>query len=391
MQQTMKKSTEFDDIRPYSDDEIFPVIDRLLNDAEFRRVVSLVFPEKNWEDVETLLRSFKNKYDFQTRLIKEAVIKVAAKTSASIECSGFENIEKGMSYIYISNHRDIILDASLLCAMLVMNGYDTTEIAIGDNLLLQPWIEDLVRLNKSFIVKRGISIRQMLDVSTHLSKYIHFAVKEKNESIWISQREGRAKDSNDRTQESLLKMLAMGGNSDFLTNIKELNITPLSLSYEYDPCDYLKAKEFQQRRDNPEFKKFKKDDLISMQTGLFEYKGNIHFQFGRPINSTLENWEGLQSKNEWAKKIASVIDKEIFLNYKFYPGNYIAYDRLWGNGFFAQNYTKEDVESFECYLNGQLKKVDLENKDVPFLTEKILEMYANPVKNYLEARKTVRK
>jgi hypothetical protein len=383
----MKKSAEFDDIRPYSDDEIFPVIERLLNDTEFRRVVSLVFPEKSWESVETLLHSFKNQYDFQAQLIKEAVIKVVDKTSASVECAGFENIEKGVPYTYISNHRDIILDASLLCSMLIMNGYDTTEIAIGDNLLLHPWIEDLVRLNKSFVVKRDITIRQMLDVSTHLSKYIHFAVKEKRESVWISQREGRAKDSNDRTQESLLKMLAMGGNNNFLTNIKELNITPVSLSYEYDPCDFLKAKEFQQKRDNPEFKKMKEDDLISMQTGLFGYKGNIHFQFGRPINSTLQNEDDLQSKNEWVKKIAAAIDKEIFLNYKFYPGNYIAYDRLWGKDFFVRNYTEEDVKSFERYVNGQLEKVDLENKDLPFLTEKMLEMYANPVKNHLEAGK----
>ncbi|MDR0682762.1 MAG: acyltransferase [Dysgonamonadaceae bacterium] len=382
----MEKNAEFDDIRPYYDDEVFPVIERLLKDSEFKRIASIVFPEKDWEKVAALLRSFKNKYDFQIRLIKEVVYKVVGETSASIECAGFENIEKGVPCTHISNHRDIILDASLLCSMLAINGYDTIEIAIGDNLLLRPWIEDLVRLNKSFIVKRGVSIRQMLEVSTHLSKYIHFAIKEKKESVWISQREGRAKDSNDRTQESLLKMLAMGGKNDFLTNIKELNITPVSLSYEYDPCDYLKAKEFQQRRDNPEFKKSTEDDLLSMQTGLFGYKGNIHFQFGRPINPALEKPNVLQSKNEWIKEIASIIDKEIFLNYKFYPGNYIAYDRLWGKDFFIQKYTESDMQTFENYVNKQLEKVDLENKDIPFLTEKLLEMYANPVKNHLEAK-----
>ncbi|MDR0413057.1 MAG: 1-acyl-sn-glycerol-3-phosphate acyltransferase [Dysgonamonadaceae bacterium] len=381
----MKKNADFDDIRPYYDDEVLPAIERLLKDAEFKRVVGRVFPEKSWESVTTLLTSFKNKHDFQARLIREAVNKVVEKTSASVGCAGFENIEKGVPYTYISNHRDIILDASLLCSLLIMNGYDTTEIAIGDNLLLHPWIEDLVRLNKSFIVKRGISIRQMMEVSAHLSGYIHFAVKEKKESVWISQREGRAKDSNDRTQESLLKMLAMGGDGDFLANIKALNIVPVALSYEYDPCDYLKAKEFQQKRDNPEFKKIKEDDLISMQTGLFGYKGNIHFQFGRPINPALEKCTGLQSKNEWITQIASVIDREIFRNYAFYPGNYIAYDRLWGNGFFSRKYTKEEVELFERYLHGQLEKIDLEQKDIPFLTEKILEMYANPVKNHLES------
>jgi hypothetical protein len=382
----MEKNPEFDDIRPYYDDEVLPVIERLLKDPEFKRVVGFVFPEKDWEKIAALLHSFKNKHDFQIGLIKGAVYKVVGETSASIECAGFENIGKGVPYTYISNHRDILLDASLLCSMLAMNGYDTIEIAIGDNLLLRPWIEDLVRLNKSFIVKRGVSIRQMLEVSTHLSKYIHFAIKEKKESVWIAQREGRAKDSNDRTQESLLKMLAMGGKNNFLENIKELNIVPVSLSYEYDPCDYLKAKEFQQKRDNPEFKKSMDDDLLNMQTGLFGYKGNIHFQFGRLVNPALEKLNVLQSKNEWIKGIASAIDREIFLNYKFYPGNYIAYDRLWKKDFFVQKYTVEDVLAFENYLNKQLEKVDLENKDIPFLTEKLLEMYANPVKNHLEAK-----
>jgi hypothetical protein len=382
----MEKNAEFDDIRPYYDDEVISVIERLVKDPEFKRIVGFVFPEDEWEKVSALLRSFKNIHEFQYQLIKEAVFKVVNKTTASIECTGFENIEKRIAYTYISNHRDIILDASLLCSMLMMNGYDTTEIAIGDNLLLRPWIEDLVRLNKSFLVKRGVSVRRILEVSIHLSRYIHFAIKGKGESVWIAQREGRAKDSNDRTQESLLKMLAMGGKNDFLTNIKELNITPVSFSYEYDPCDFLKAKEFQQKRDDPAFKKSQTDDLLNMNAGLFGYKGNIHIRFGRPINSLLGKLDAGWSKNELAVKIASVIDNEIFLNYKFYAGNYIAYDRLWGKNYFAREYTPDDVKTFDNYLQKQLDKVDLENKDLPFLTEKILEMYANPVKNRLNAK-----
>ncbi len=244
----MEKNTEFDDIRPYYDEEVSLVIDRLLKDPLFKRAVGFIFPGEDWEKLETLMRSFANIRDFQNGIIRGAVAQLVGRTSSSAECAGFENVEKNKAYTYISNHRDIVLDASLLCIMLAAAGYETTEIAIGDNLLLHPWIEDIVRLNKSFIVKRGVSIRQMLEVSTHLSQYIHFAITEKKESVWIAQREGRAKNSDDRTQDSLLKMLAMGGTDDFISNLKKLNITPVSLSYEYDPCDYLKAKEFQEKK-----------------------------------------------------------------------------------------------------------------------------------------------
>ncbi|GHV55602.1 acyltransferase [Bacteroidia bacterium] len=380
----MDKRIEFDDIRPYSDEEAVSVIEKLIQDPQFKRVMSFVFPDKDWEKVVGLLRSFKNRHDFQHGMVKGTVLDIVGKTASSIDCTGFENLQKGRAYTYISNHRDIVLDASLLSSILAFNGYETVEIAIGDNLLLHPWIEHLVRLNKSFIVKRGVSVRQMLEVSNHLSQYIHYAVTGKNESVWIAQREGRAKDSNDRTQESLLKMLAMGGGQDFLSNLKELNITPVAFSYEYDPCDYLKAREFQQKRDNPEFKKSQADDLLNMQTGISGFKGHIHFQFGQPIHPLLEDLDTSLPKNELVSTVASLIDKGIFLNYRFYPGNYIAYDRLWGNNRCIKHYTERDVQTFDAYLNKQLGKIVLENKDLPFLAEKILEMYAYPVKNQLE-------
>jgi hypothetical protein len=380
----MEKHTEFDEIRPYNEEEVLPAIEMLIGDLQFRQMLELVFPDRQWDEWVSLLRSFKNRHDFQHQLIKGTVFELIGQTAASIACGGLENIEKTRSYTYISNHRDIVLDASLLCLLLVENGYDTTEIAIGDNLLLAPWIEHLVRLNKSFIVKRSVSVRHMLEVSNHLSQYIHYAVTQKRESVWIAQREGRTKDSNDRTQESLLKMLAMAGGKDCIENLKELNITPVSLSYEYDPCDYLKATEFQQRRDHPEFKKSHADDLLNMKTGIFGYKGHIHFQFGEPINPLLDGLDADLPKKEVIRAVALLIDRGIFRNYRFYPGNYIAYDRLWGNHCCAEHYTEDDVRRFDAYLNRQLEKIVLENKDIPFLTEKILKMYAYPVKNQLE-------
>ncbi|GHT84940.1 hypothetical protein FACS18947_3050 [Bacteroidia bacterium] len=211
-------------------------------------------------------------------------------------------------------------------------------------------------------------------------------MRDKNQSVWIAQREGRAKDSNDRTQESVLKMLAMGGDKSFLQNIEELNITPASFSYEYDPCDYLKAKEFQQRRDNPEFKKSQQDDFLNMQTGLLGYKGNIHLQIGNSINPALSKLDASLGKLELVTQIASLIDNEIFLNYRFYPINYIAYDRLWGEGIFKEKYSGDNLKSFDAYLQKQLDKIDLPDKDIPFLTEKILKMYAHPVKNQLSVK-----
>ncbi|MCC8146825.1 MAG: 1-acyl-sn-glycerol-3-phosphate acyltransferase [Bacteroidales bacterium] len=379
----MEKNPEFDDIRPFYDDEVIPVIKKLLADPQFKEVIYRVFSPEDWIKFEAVMLNIKSKKDFQHGVIKVGLDEVIGKTIDSMVCTGFENVSKKEAYTYISNHRDIVLDAALLAIMLDNEGYETMEIAIGDNLLLYPWIENVVRLNKSFIVKRGINVRQMMEVSTHLSKYIHFAVRDKNESVWIAQREGRAKDSNDKTQESVLKMLSIGGEHNFIENIEELNITPVSLSYEYDPCDYLKAKEFQQKRDNPEFKKSKADDMLNMQTGIFGYKGNVHFQIGKPINPSVKSLELNQSKNELIGKIASLIDREIYLNYRFYPGNYIAYDYLWGNGKFSNHYSMKNKDTFDTYINQQLEKIKLENKDVPYLREKMLEMYAYPVKNHL--------
>ena len=379
----MKKNPEFDTIRPFYDDEISVVVEQLLADEEFKRVVDLVLPDIKWTELSALMRSFQSKYDFQHKLIKRIVYKLIAKSTQDVECTGFEKLDKSGAHLFISNHRDIVLDAAILSVLLSDNGYDTPEIAIGDNLLLHPWIERIVRLNKSFIVKRSVPMRQMLETSKQLSRYIHYTINEKVQSIWIAQREGRAKDSDDRTQDSLLKMLAMGGEGNFLENVRNLNICPLSLSYEYDPCDYLKAKEYQLKRDNPEYKKSREDDLLSMETGIFGTKGNVHFQFGNPINTFLETEDPLEEKAERIRRVAFLIDREIFLNYRFYPVNYIAYDRLQGSTLFKDKYTEEDVRSFDIYLREQLDKIDLPQRDIPFLTGKILEMYSNPVKNYL--------
>jgi hypothetical protein len=309
-----------------------------------------------------------------------------ANLSTGISLEGLDKIDKTKPYLYISNHRDIILDSALLCLNLIDNDINTVEIAIGDNLLVFPWIEELVRVNKSFIVKRGLSARQVLESSQKLSAYIAYTISTKQQSIWLAQREGRAKDSNDRTQESLLKMLNMSGQASVVENLAALNICPLSISYEYDPCDYLKAKEFQQKRDNADFKKSKQDDLINMQIGVMGYKGKVCYRMNACISDELLAL-GKQDLPKAAifSAVAKLIDKNIHSAYEIYPINKIAYDILDGKGRFEGEYSLIQKLDFEKYLEQQLSKIDLENRDDNFLLRKMLEMYANPLINKLDA------
>ena len=377
-------SYNFNDIRPLNNDEVRDAIEALVTNEDFERAFRYIKPDVNWKEFSETMRSFKTKEDFKSKLAYEAVMLVANKTTFSLTISGRSRLPKDKKpCTFISNHRDIVLDASFLNVMLYDVGYGMTQVAIGDNLMIRPWIETLVRLNNSFIVKRGVSVRQMLDVSRTLSAYIRHTINETKESIWIAQREGRAKDSNDRTQGSVLKMLNMSGDKDVVSNIMDLNIFPVAISYEYDPCDFLKAKEFQMKRDDPNYVKSQRDDLLSMETGILNNKGRVHFTLTQPINDQLAALDKDMEKNELIAAIANIIDKEIYKHYRFYPCNYVAYDMLTGTKRFSSNYGLRDKKHFEEYLQGQLDKIVLPNKDEAFLRTKILEMYTNPLKNHL--------
>ena len=377
-------SYNFDDIRPLNNNEVKDAIEALVTNEDFERAFRYIKPDVNWKEFSETMRSFKTKEDFKSKLAYEAVMMVANKTTFSLTISGRSRLPKDKKpCTFISNHRDIVLDASFLNVMLYDVGYGMTQVAIGDNLMIRPWIETLVRLNNSFIVKRGVSVRQMLDVSRTLSAYIRHTINETKESIWIAQREGRAKDSNDRTQGSVLKMLNMSGDKDIVSNIMDLNIFPVAISYEYDPCDFLKAKEFQMKRDDPNYVKSQRDDLLSMETGILNNKGRVHFTLTQPINDQLAALDKDMEKNELIAAIANIIDKEIYKHYRFYPCNYVAYDMLTGTKRFNSNYGLRDKIHFEEYLQGQLDKIVLPNKDEAFLRTKILEMYTNPLKNHL--------
>ena len=382
----MNIPAEFDEIRPYAPEELPQVFEELIADPMFQAIVAQVMPGIPFDMLAVQMRQCKTNLDFQKafiyNLLKELVKKCAK--GLEFECSAIQ--DKSKNYTFISNHRDIVLDSAFLSVVLIENGMNTVEIAIGDNLLIYPWIKKLVRINKSFIVKRGLGLREQLKSSMLMSSYMHYAITQKHENIWIAQRQGRAKDSNDRTQDSILKMMVMAGEGDVIDRLKEMNLVPLSLSYEFDPCDYLKAKEAQQKRDDANFKKSEEDDLTNMQIGIYGYKGHIHFQTAACINDELDEIKSRNlPKTEVFTVIAELIDKHIHQNYRLYPGNYIAHDLLYNKVEFTDKYTNTDKETFNQYIEGQLAKIDLPNKDEAFLRECIWTMYANPVTNHLKA------
>lgn len=382
----MMNTTEFDEIRPYNDEELPRIFEELIADPAFQKAACSVVPNVPFEILAQKMRACRTKLDFQKAFCYDILWKLAERHANGLTLDHTALPDKKKAYVYITNHRDIILDSGFLSVLLVDQGMDTVEIAIGDNLLIYPWIKKFVRVNKSFIVQRALTMRQMLESSVRMSRYIHYTITEKNQSIWIAQREGRAKDSNDRTQESVLKMLAMGGEGDLIDRLMEINIAPMAISYEYDPCDFLKAQEFQLKRDIEGYKKTTQDDLRNMETGLFGYKGKVHFQAAPCINDALEKMDRSLPKTELFAHIASLIDKRIHSSYRLYPGNYIAHDLWTGTGEFAGCYTLEEKAHFENYIEQQLDKIDIPNKDIPFLREKMLLMYANPLTNYLAAR-----
>lgn len=375
---------QFDAIRPFEPSELPEVFDRLLQNEQFLQVLAYLYPGVPKEAIGMKMHQCRTNLDFQKAFCYDFLKNLLSKASLGITAD-FHNIDIKKRHTFVSNHRDIVLDSALLHVELIDAGSDTTtEIAIGDNLLKLPWVKDIVRLNKSFIVERSLPMRQMLMASKRLSDYMHFVIAEKNDNVWIAQREGRAKNSDDRTQEAILKMMTMGGEGTIAERLKALHIVPLAISYEFDPCDWLKAREMQLRRDVADWKKGPMDDVISMQTGIMGYKGHIHYHSAPCIDQWIDSLPADMSKTDFYAAVAQHIDHEIWRGYRLYPSNYVALDLLRGNNDMASHYTEADRTAFEKYLEGQLAKInDLPNADTAFLRERMLEMYANPAINQL--------
>lgn len=371
----------FDAIRPFEPEELPEVFERLLGNAQFAQVVAYVFKDVPFDMLAQKIRACKTNLEFQVAFCYPFIKGLLQKASLGCDMN-VDAIDMEKRYTFVSNHRDIVLDSALLDVLLVDAGCKTTcEIAIGDNLLSLPWVKDLVRINKSFIVERSVSLRQMLLSSKRLSDYMHLVIAQKHDNVWIAQREGRAKDSNDRTQESIIKMMVMGGEGSLVERLKGLHIVPLAISYEYDPCDFLKAQEFQLKRDIADWKKGPMDDVVSMQTGIMGYKGHIHYDAAPCIDAWLDTLDPDMPKADFFKAVATHIDEEVFRRYRLYPSNYVALDELEGTTAHADRYTAEQKAQFDGYIAQQMAKIQLPDKDEAFLRERLLTMYANPARN----------
>lgn len=372
----------FNDIRPYFDEEVPQAIQEVLAEPEFEFFVKYIFPDRKKEEVFAEFAQYKTLYDFQWNFAYRAVKIIIERSVKSLTFTGIKELSHDANYLFMSNHRDIVLDPALINVCLLDNGYTTAQMAIGNNLLLSSMVTHLFKLNKSFIVQRNESPRQLYEAWRKLSAYISHVVCDRKENLWIAQREGRAKDGDDRTQTGILKMFLMNFGGDFVNTIKRLNIVPVSVSYEYDPCDYLKALELFSIDNELPFKKDSAFNMKSMLAGLQGNKGNVMVAFGRPLNDCVDLYPGLATQNDWIKWLTNLIDTEIHRNYHLWPTNYLAYDMLFGTRKFSERYTDEIRKEFTARLDTQLADSSVDKESLRTL---ILTNYANCVVNKIEA------
>ena len=367
---------EFEKMRSLEDDEVRGAVLSLLDDPAFVKIVKGIIKGVPIWVHKLYTRRFKTVNSFQMGMICPFLTRILKKATTGFT-NDFSALPDGREdFIYLSNHRDIVLDSAYLdYILLVLMGRKSVEIGIGNNLLIHPWIETLVRLNRSFVVNRSATAAELLESSKQLSRYIRFVIEQKKSPVWLAQREGRAKDSDDRTQKSVLKMLAMSGPDDMTLSekLQSLHICPLTISYEYDPCDWLKAAEFQLKRDNPDY----------VKTGIFGFKGHLHYTVAAPIDDEIAAIDTSMPRNQFLDQVAQIIDRHIFKGYRIYPCNRIALDLLRGDNSQANWYTAGQKQEFLDYLDGQLAKIDIPDPDWDFLRERILTMYANPLINQL--------
>lgn len=353
----MTNST-IDRIRPFMDSEVSEAISLLMADREFQQILGLAFGAERAKKLLSGLPRIETVRQFKEEFSAPLLHNLVVQTAFSCDMTGKSMLGGDRPATFISNHRDIILDSALLNLMLWNEGYRLPRIAIGDNLMVRHWVRTLVRLNDSVLVERSLPPRAFLESATALSQFLNKTINEDGQSLWIAQREGRAKTSDDRTQPALLRMLTLGGEGKTSERLAQLNVVPLAISYEYDPCDYLKAREMWLRETRSDWRKGPQDDAESMKKGLLGQKGRIHLSIGNPLNSFLEHADLAEQDKQLFEQVAAYIDTEIFLHYRFYPGNYIAHDLLYHrNPGWADEgyYTEQDKETFLHYLNTRLQ------------------------------------
>jgi len=374
----MNTEKDFEDIRPYHDDEINAALHRIVKVAEFSKILEFLFPERKKEDIVAELMQINTAIDFQKQFMHPLVNSIVHKTSNGLTYSGFEYLVPGTPYLFIANHRDIVLDSAMLQVLLLDNGHLTSEITLGSNLMINPFIVDLGKINRMFTVYRGGNRMEMFRNSKLLSSYIRYTITRKHVSIWIAQRNGRTKDGNDKTESGLLKMLNISSTCELDDSFAELNIVPLSISYEYEPCCALKVKEISTILKGSSYQKAPNEDLMSILTGITQQKGRIHMSVCRPVNLFLHEVAGTMAFNDRISMLASGIDAEIYRNFRLWPTHYIASDLLNENSACLRFYTPEEKNAFMDYMHRELSSLNLDN---PENRELLLKLYATPVRN----------
>ncbi|MDA3881294.1 MAG: 1-acyl-sn-glycerol-3-phosphate acyltransferase [Prolixibacteraceae bacterium] len=371
---------EFEDIRPFNDDEVNASLQQLVGDLSFQHIIKSLYPsEEAAQKILQLMATIQSADELQGEIMYPLLENIQARTTDGIFVSQMDMFNPEERYLFISNHRDIILDSAFLNVVMHKNGFSKTEIAIGDNLLIYNWIKLLVRLNRTFIVKRNLGIREQLSASQKLSAYIRYALIQKQESVWIAQREGRTKDGNDQTQSALLKMLNMSNKGSISDGFRELNIVPMAISYEIEPCAKSKVEELLNRKHTPDFAKTQQDDLKSMANGITQPKGRVSFGFGNPLNIRIDELTQGKSNNKAIQSITQYIDKRIYANYKLWPNNYIAADILSKNTIHNTHYTSAEKDDFVERMNKAISDLDFDRNESE---EMYLNIYATPVFNY---------
>lgn len=375
----------FSDIRPYYDHEVNDALKLALADPVFYTITDYLFPQRTHDDIRAEYSQFRSLHDFQSHFAFGAIKTIIRQSLTELSSTGLEKLDPGKACLFMSNHRDIVLDPGLMGYELFTHGFQIPQMAIGSNLLISPLVSSLFKLNKSFVVQRNESPRQMYDAWKKLSAYISHVITERRENLWIAQREGRAKDGDDRTMTGILKMFLMNLGDDHVNTIRTLNIIPVTISYEYDPCDYLKALELYHTNHNLEFIKDNKFNLTSMLTGIQGHKGRVHIHFGEPLTEFLRKHPLHERQSDFVKHVASMIDEEIHLNYRLWPSNFIAHDLMTGAETFAAQYTASEKEFFITRMEKQLEKAGEIRHELRAL---MLRNYATCVDNHFYAVNT---
>ncbi|MBO4263763.1 MAG: NAD(P)/FAD-dependent oxidoreductase [Bacteroidales bacterium] len=373
----LDKLNRFDDIRPYYDAEIPAAMHRMAHHPSLGKVMDYLFPDGDVAAMQAQLETIRTVDEFQTKIMYPVLNRVFEKTCPEYACAGLEDLDPAQHYLFVSNHRDIMLDATLLTWSLYVHGFDTPEITFGANLMQDDFVVDVGRVNKMFRVERpGSDMRAFYHMSEHLSDYIRTTVGQKCQSVWIAQRNGRTKDGTDRTDQGIIKMFAMSGPADRVRAIADLHIVPVAISYEWEPCDLLKAVELYKRAAGP-YRKQPGEDLHSILTGVTQQKGRIRLQVCPPLREAELRAFGPLTANHFYKQVATLIDSRICAAYHLHPNNYIAHDLLSGNGTFRSQYTDAQKERFEAYVAQQLQALPAEGKTAIYRL--LLGIYAHPV------------